>query len=95
MPKTTAEENKALFLEAFDTLFNKHDIAAAERFWSPDYVQHSAHIQPGREGLFNLVRSVPETMRYENQFIVAEAIMSCSMAALVESEDPLTGSSPT
>jgi predicted SnoaL-like aldol condensation-catalyzing enzyme len=72
MPKTTPEENKALVLRAFDTLFNKHDIAAAERFWSPNYVQHSAHIPPGREGLFNLVRSVPETMRYENQLVVAE-----------------------
>ena len=28
---------------------------AAERFWSPNYVQHSAHIAPGREGLFNLI----------------------------------------
>ena len=72
MPETTPEQNKALVLEAFDTLFNKHDIAAAERFWSPDYIQHSAHIPPGREGLFKLVRSVPDTMRYENQLIVAE-----------------------
>ncbi len=42
--------NKALVLQAFDTLFNQRDYAAAERFWSPDYVQHSAHIAPGREG---------------------------------------------
>ena len=68
----SSEKNKSLVLEAFDTLFNKHDIAAAERFWSPAYIQHSAHIPPGREGLFNLVRSVPDTMRYENQLIVAE-----------------------
>jgi predicted SnoaL-like aldol condensation-catalyzing enzyme len=45
--------NKALVLEAFDTLFNKRDYAAAARFWSPHYIQHSAHIAPGREGLFN------------------------------------------
>jgi predicted SnoaL-like aldol condensation-catalyzing enzyme len=72
MPKTTPEQNKALVLEAFDTLFNKRAYAAAERFWSPKYIQHSAHIAPGREGLFNLVRSVPQTMHYENQLIVAE-----------------------
>jgi predicted SnoaL-like aldol condensation-catalyzing enzyme len=72
MPKSSPGWNKALVLEAFDTLFNKRDYAAAERFWSPKYIQHSAHIPPGREGLFNLVRSVPETMRYENQFVVAE-----------------------
>jgi predicted SnoaL-like aldol condensation-catalyzing enzyme len=70
--ETIESKNKALVLEAFDTLFNKRDYAAAERFWSPNYIQHSAHIPPGREGLFNLVRSVPETMRYENQLIVAE-----------------------
>jgi predicted SnoaL-like aldol condensation-catalyzing enzyme len=72
MPKSSPEWNKALVLEAFDTLFNKRDYAAAERFWSPKYIQHSAHIAPGRDGLFNLVRTAPETMRYENQFIVAE-----------------------
>jgi predicted SnoaL-like aldol condensation-catalyzing enzyme len=72
MPKSSHEWNKALVLEAFDTLFNKRDYAAAERFWSPKYIQHSAHIPPGRDGLFNLVRTAPETMRYENQFIVAE-----------------------
>jgi predicted SnoaL-like aldol condensation-catalyzing enzyme len=72
MPKTTPEQNKAIVREAFDTLFNKRDYSAAERFWSPTYVQHSAHIAPGREGLFNLVRSAPNTLRYENQLIVAE-----------------------
>ena len=72
MPKTTPEQNKAIVLKAFDTLFNKRDYAAAERFWSPKYIQHSAHIAPGREGLFNLVRAAPNTLRYENQLIVAE-----------------------
>ena len=73
MPKTTPEQNKALVLEAFDALFNKRDYAAAERFWSPKYIQHSAPIAPGREGLFALTRSSPETLRYENQLIVAES----------------------
>jgi predicted SnoaL-like aldol condensation-catalyzing enzyme len=72
MPKTTPEQNKARVLEAFDTLFNKRDYEAAERFWSPDYIQHSAHIEPGREGLFNLIRSLPPTLKYEPGTIVAE-----------------------
>ncbi len=72
MPKTTPEQNRRAVLEAFDTLFNKRDYAAAEQFWSPDYIQHSAHIAPGRTGLFNLVRSLPSTGRYENQLVVAE-----------------------
>ena len=59
MIKTTPEQNKTLVLQAFDTLFNKRDYKAAERYWSSNYIQHSAHIAPGRDGLFNLVRSTP------------------------------------
>ena len=72
MSDSNTERNKAIVLEAFDTLFNKRDYAAAKRFWSERYIQHSAHIAPGREGLFDLVRSFPGTLRYENQLIVAE-----------------------
>jgi hypothetical protein len=39
------------------------------------YIQHSAHIPPGREGLFELVKAVPTTMRYENAVAVAEVTM--------------------
>src|SRR5213592_2864622 len=67
-----SEKNKRLVLEAFDTLFNKRDYAAAEKFWSPDYIQHSAHIPPGREGLFNLVKTLPPTLKYEPGTIVAD-----------------------
>ena len=72
--RTTHSEakNKALVFEAFDTLFNKRDYEAAERFWSPGYIQHSAHIAPGREGLFALVKSIPPTLKYEPGLILAE-----------------------
>jgi predicted SnoaL-like aldol condensation-catalyzing enzyme len=72
MSKTTPQQNKALVLEAFDTLFNRRDYDAAERFWSDRYIQHSAHIAPGRDGLFSLIRTLPDTLKYENQIIVAE-----------------------
>lgn len=72
MTKTTPDQNRALVLEAFDALFNKRNYTAAERYWSDRYIQHSAHIAPGREGLFNLVRTLPDTLKYENQLIVAE-----------------------
>ena len=72
MSQTLQEKNKALVLEAFDTLFNKRDYSAAEKYWSPSYIQHSAHIEPGRDGLFNLIRNTPDTLRYEHQLIVAE-----------------------
>jgi len=72
MSDSNAEKNKALVLEAFDTLFNQRDYAAAEKFWSQRYVQHSAHIAPGREGLFDLIKSLPPTLKYEPGTIVAE-----------------------
>ena len=72
MIQTKQEKNKALVLEAFDTLFNNRDYAAAERYWSPHYIQHSAHIAPGREGLFDLIKSIPPTLKYEPGTILAE-----------------------
>jgi len=72
MTQSIQERNKTLVLQAFDVLFNKRDYAAAERFWSPNYIQHSAHIEPGRDGLFNLIKSLPPTLKYEPGTIVAE-----------------------
>jgi predicted SnoaL-like aldol condensation-catalyzing enzyme len=63
MNQTKEAKNKALVLEAFDTLFNKRDYVAAERYWSPDYIQHSAHIEPGRDGLFNLIKKYPASVK--------------------------------
>ena len=67
----TEDANTALVIEAFDTLFNRRDYAGAAAFWSPDYIQHSAHIAPGRTGLFDLVKSLPAELRYEHQLVVA------------------------
>ncbi|HEY6343397.1 MAG TPA: ester cyclase [Bryobacteraceae bacterium] len=72
MEKTVQEKNKDLVLKAFDTLFNERDYAMAETFWSPKYIQHSAHIAPGREGLFTLIKNIPATLKYESGLIVAE-----------------------
>jgi predicted SnoaL-like aldol condensation-catalyzing enzyme len=72
MSQTMQARNKALVLEAFDTLFSQRDYEAAERFWSPDYIQHSAHIAPGREELFNLIKSMPPTLEYKPGMIVAD-----------------------
>jgi predicted SnoaL-like aldol condensation-catalyzing enzyme len=72
MEEGLKNKNKAIVLEAFDTLFNRRDYAAAERFWSADYIQHSAHIEPGCDGLFNLVKRLPPTLRYERGTSVAD-----------------------
>lgn len=71
MNQATEEKNKALVLKAFDTLFNKRNYAEAEKYWSANYIQHSAHIAPGREGLFDLIKSLPPTLKYESGTIVA------------------------
>jgi predicted SnoaL-like aldol condensation-catalyzing enzyme len=72
MNSKLSDMNKTIVLEAFDTLFNRRDYAAAERFWSPDYIQHSASVGPGRQGLFELVRSLPSTLRYEPGLLISD-----------------------
>jgi predicted SnoaL-like aldol condensation-catalyzing enzyme len=75
MSESTPHRNKTFVLEAFETLFNRKDFVAAEKFWSSNYIQHSAHIPPGRDGLFGMVKSVPPGMKYENSLIMAEGDM--------------------
>jgi predicted SnoaL-like aldol condensation-catalyzing enzyme len=72
MSQTMEKKNKTLVIEAFDCLFNRRDYVAAEGYWSPTYIQHSAHIARGREGLFNLVKGMPPTLKYEPGAIVAD-----------------------
>jgi predicted SnoaL-like aldol condensation-catalyzing enzyme len=72
MESNLQERNKAIVKEAFDAVFNKRDESAFERFWSPDYIQHSAHIPPGRDGLKSLVAQLPKSLKYEMAQIVAE-----------------------
>jgi predicted SnoaL-like aldol condensation-catalyzing enzyme len=71
MAQSVADANISLVTEAFDTLFNKRDYDKAEAFWSPDYIQHSAHIAPGREGLFALIKGSPANLRYESGLVLA------------------------
>ena len=49
MDRTVESKNKALVVEAFDTLFNKHDYAAAEKF--------------GHRTTSNIVRTFPPVVR--------------------------------
>ena len=64
-----AEDHRpGIVLNAFDTPFNKRDYVAAERFRWPRYIQHSAHIPPGRDGLFGLVKDWPATFAPREPF---------------------------
>jgi predicted SnoaL-like aldol condensation-catalyzing enzyme len=71
MAESLETRNKVLVLEAFDALFNRRDYAAAVRLLSPRYVQHGAHSAPGREGLIDLIKTLPPTLKYELDTIVA------------------------
>jgi predicted SnoaL-like aldol condensation-catalyzing enzyme len=69
---TLQEKNKAIVIEAFDAVFNKKDESAFERFWAADYIQHSARVSGGLEGLRGLVSQLPKTAKYEIAHIAAE-----------------------
>lgn len=72
MEATKEQKNKILVQVAFEAVFNQRDMTAFEKYWSPDYVQHSAHIPPGREGLMNLVLALPKEASYESSIMMAE-----------------------
>ena len=63
MQRVSPSQNKEIVIEAFETLFNRRDTEQAKRFWSPDYIQHSAVVPAGRDGLFSTIKNAPE-MRY-------------------------------
>ena len=92
MTQTIEEKNKAFVLEAFETLFNKRDYAAAERFWSPNYIQHSAHIPPGREGLFALIKGPLKFCATRTGLPLPMATMCSSTAGLAAWAGRRTGS---
>jgi predicted SnoaL-like aldol condensation-catalyzing enzyme len=72
LEETLENKNKTTVLEAFHTLFNRRDYAAAEKFWAPDYIQHASHLRQGRQGLFEEVRNLPPEFRWEAGVIMAE-----------------------
>jgi predicted SnoaL-like aldol condensation-catalyzing enzyme len=74
-PINTTNTNKETVRQAFDALFNQRDYAAAERFWAEEYVQHSAHIPPGRDGLFDLIKTMPPGFKHELELVMGDGDM--------------------
>jgi predicted SnoaL-like aldol condensation-catalyzing enzyme len=72
MAETLQEKNKELLIKGFETLFNERNFAGAEKYWSADYIQHSGHIPPGRDGLFGLVKAFPSDTKWDHGIIMAE-----------------------
>jgi len=72
MSDNDSEKNKRLVVEAFDVLFNQRDYAKAEQLWAADYIQHSAHIPQGRDGLIGLIKQMPPTLKHELELVMAD-----------------------
>jgi hypothetical protein len=72
MSQSLQERNKAIAIEAFETLFNKRDYVTAEKFWVADYIQHASHLKQGREGLFKVARELPPDFHWDYDLIAAE-----------------------
>jgi predicted SnoaL-like aldol condensation-catalyzing enzyme len=90
-----SETNKAIVRDAFDTLFNKRDYAAAERLWAEEYIQHSAHIPPGRDGLFELIKTLPGDFAHELELIMADGDMVVVRGRFTGHGQPAPNRSPT
>ena len=64
--------NKALVLDAMTSLFQRHDAAAVERLYLPEYIQHNPLIPPGRDALQAIVSGMSKDVHYEPGLMVAE-----------------------
>jgi len=95
MPKTTPEQNKAIVLEAFNTLFNKRDYDGAERFWSPKYIStaHTSLRDAKGCSLSSARRQIPCDMKTNSSS--RKATMSSRMGRFTGWEDPQPGLQPT
>ena len=46
-------------------------------YWASNYIQHSARIVPGRDGLFNLNRSTPQVQKLDADVVrVADGVLA-------------------
>jgi hypothetical protein len=65
--KTNEEANKALVLEAFDTLFNKRDYKRPPSDFGRPTISSTVLTSRGDvRAFFNLIKSAPPTLRYES-----------------------------
>lgn len=48
--KLPSDDPKAVVLAVWEDIFNGHDLAAADRLVSEDYIQHTEGVPGGREG---------------------------------------------
>lgn len=71
---------KALIQGVFEEFFNKHDIASADKYLHPEYIQHDYDVPAGREGFkehFTHVFQMFPEFHVDIMHIVAEDDMVC------------------
>jgi predicted SnoaL-like aldol condensation-catalyzing enzyme len=64
---------KQLVEQAVHELFDRRDVTAVGRYWSPGYVEHSILGADGLEGLRDVAGSLPEGFRQHNPQIAEGA----------------------
>lgn len=61
LPLTSEKE---LIVRALDELFDRREMSAVDRYFSPAYVEHSAIGGDGHDGLREVVRNLPDGFRH-------------------------------
>jgi hypothetical protein len=95
MIRTTPEQNKALVLEAFDTLFNKRDYDAASRFWPTSTFSTALTSNPVAKGCSGLSAAFPTACATSTISSSQKATTSSSTAAFRVTDNPRHGWPPT
>ncbi len=72
----TIEENKALIREIIEEVWNKGDLAAVDRYFAPDYIDHAPlpGQAPGPEGYKGAVAAIREA--FPDLHLTLEGILS-------------------
>ncbi|KAF1331558.1 hypothetical protein FI667_g4289, partial [Globisporangium splendens] len=61
----TLEANKALAANALDTIFNKRDVSAVDKYISTTYLQHNPAVADGRDALKSFMALFPSDSKFE------------------------------
>src|SRR5262249_29242160 len=94
-----AEANKELYRHYLDEIWNKKDLAAAERYLAPDYIEHNPNPPPGVAGRKKFVTTVLTAFpdyHAEVQELIAEGDKLVARVQFTGTNDgPYDGRPPT
>jgi predicted SnoaL-like aldol condensation-catalyzing enzyme len=89
----TAAANKALVLKAYQALFGDHDLAAVDRYWAKDYVQHNPYMVDGTEAVKQFVEKIGlfNAPKFKVEFL---RVASEGDLVFLETRQPKMGNNP-